>query len=214
MSEFKKRVKQKKCKMCPTYFTPKNSFQKVCSPKCAIEYAKQQRIKKNRKERRQKLPELYPTKYRGLLQTEVNKLAREIDIACGFSTCIDCGETLVGIGQVDAAHFHNSKNHGNIRYNLHNIHSARSSCNFYSDSHKQGYKQGLAKRYGKVYLERVKGLDKLYSDIKLTNKEVAEKLKIVRKINREFDTYKINDGISARDMFNEIIGIYKCQKQK
>ena len=201
-------LKKKKCKSCKEWFTPTQPLQMVCSPKCAIDYSKVLKEKKHKKERLEKLPELYPRKYRGLLQAEINKLARMIDIECNTPTCIDCGETLVGIGQVDAAHFFNSKNHGNIRYNLHNLHSARSNCNFYSDTHKEGYKQGLILRYGQEYFDMVEELPLEYADIKLSNQEVAEKLKLVRKIIRDFKTYKLIKGDKARSMFNKLIGIY------
>lgn len=200
--------KLKKCKVCKTEFKPDQPLQMVCSPNCAIEYTKESKRKAHRKERREKLPELYPAKYRGYLQDEINKLARKIDAKLGYTTCIDCDKTLIGIGQVDAAHFHNKKNHGNIRYNLHNLHSAKSDCNKYSDNHKIGYREGIIERYSAEYMNRIDGLDLEYKDIKLKNKEVAEKLAIVRKLNREFDTYQITDGISARDVFNKIIGIY------
>jgi len=206
-------MKQKKCKICPTIIEKPKPFQEVCSYQCSIELLKRKKqrkkLKKWRKEKREKLPDLYPRKYRKYLQDEINKLSRMIDSKLGHNTCIDCGETLIGIKQVDAAHFHNTAQHGNIRYNLHNIHSARSNCNFYSDTHKEGYKVGLEKRYGKAYLEKVQNLDKEFKDVKLTNKETAEKLKIVRKLIRDFDTYVISDGIEARELFNKIIGIYK-----
>ena len=70
------------------------------------------------------------------------------------------------------------------------MHSARSECNKYSDNHKTGYREGIIERYSAEYMDRIDGLDLKYKDIKLTNKEVAEKLKIVRKLNREFDTYE------------------------
>jgi uncharacterized protein YnzC (UPF0291/DUF896 family) len=209
-------MKKPRCEICGKESVRTRMVQPTCKNyDCAIVYIKQIAEKKKlkqkkewNKEKREKLPELYPKKYRKLLQDEVNKLSRMIDNKLGHHTCIDCGKTLIDIPQVDAAHFYNTKNHGNIRYNLHNVHSARSDCNFYSDNHKEGYKLGLAKRYSNAYLERVNCLDAVYRDIKLTNKEIAEKLKIVRKLIREFENYEITDGIQARDLFNEIIDIY------
>lgn len=202
-----------RCKCCKIKFKAKYFNQKFCLEKdecllAHVEYSKEQQLKRNRKERKAKLPELYPKKYRGYLQDEINKLARKIDAKLGHTTCIDCGKTLIGIPQVDAAHFYNSKNHGNIRYNLHNVHSAKSDCNKYSDNHKVGYRAGIIERYSQAYMDRIDGLDLKYKDIKLTNKEVAEKLAIVRKLNRDFETFEFDNGISARDCFNMIIGIY------
>ena len=202
-----------KCRNCKIKFTQKHIGTPYCLEneeciKAFVIFARGKQIKKWNKEKKAKLPELYPKKYKGFLQGEINKLARKIDAKLGFDTCIDCNKTLINIPQTDAAHFHNSKNHGNIRYNLHNLHSAASDCNFYSDTHKQGYEIGLQERYSRTYFEYVKGLDLTYKDIKLTNKDIAEKLVIVRKLNREFESYGITGGIQARDLFNNLIGIY------
>ena len=202
-----------RCKCCKIKFKAKYFNQKFCLEKdecllAHVEYSKEQQLKRNRKERKAKLPELYPKKYRGYLQDEINKLARKIDAKLGHTTCIDCGKTLIGIKQVDGAHFTSVGSNTSIRYNLHNIHSAASDCNFYSDTHHKGYEQGIIKRYSKAYLDRIEGLKLEYKVIKLTNKEVAEKLAMVRKLNRDFETFEFDNGISARDCFNMIIGIY------
>lgn len=204
-------MKKPKCKNtnCKIEFERIRPLQNVCSTKCAIEYSKQLKLKRWAKEKRTKLPELYPRKYKGYLQDEINKLARKIDSKLLHNTCMDCDKTLIGIKQVDGAHFTSVGSNPTIRYNLHNIHSARSDCNSYSDTHHEGYKEGIIKRYGKPYLNQIEGLKLKYKIIKLSNKEVAEKLAIVRKLNRDFDTFEIIDGVSARDLFNKKIGIYK-----
>jgi hypothetical protein len=53
------------------------------------------------------------------------------------------------------------------------------------------------------------GLQAKYKYIGLKENEIADKLAIVRKLIRDFDTFKLNDGAHARDLFNSIIGIYK-----
>ena len=203
-----------KCKYHKTKFKAKHFNQTHCleGDECTaafVEYANEQRRKSWRREKRQKLPELYPRKYRGLFQDEINKLARMIDNELGYHACIDCGETLIGIPQVDGSHFKNVGSNLSVRYNLHNIHSSKSDCNQYHGGKKLGYREGITKRYSKAYLDRMDGLGLIYKDIKLTNKEIGEKLKIVRKLIREFETFNIQDGIKARDLFNKIIGIYK-----
>ena len=45
-------MKQKKCKQCGNKFEPMNTLQKVCSPKCAVEWRKEQRKKAFRAETR------------------------------------------------------------------------------------------------------------------------------------------------------------------
>jgi hypothetical protein len=172
-----------------------------------VEWSKEQLRKRWRKEKKEKAPELNPTKYKGLLQAEINKLARMIDTRFNY-LCIDC-ENPYG-KQTDASHYHAVGGHENIRYNLNNIHSARSYCNRYLGGRHKQYGEGLVKRYGQSYFDYVDtqmGLQ--YKSVQLKANEIEAKLKIVRKIIREFDNYELVDGIEARDMFNKIIGIYK-----
>lgn len=141
------------------------------------------------------------------LQQEINKLARMIDAKFNYP-CIDCCGRSYG-KQIDGAHFHSVGSNSTLRYNLHNIHSADSQCNNFSNTHISGYKNGLTLRYGKEYLQMLYEIPVAYDHLKLTNVEIAEKLKIVRSIIRTFDTYSLVDGKSARELFNKLIGIYK-----
>ena len=72
-------MKPKKCKVCPTIIENPRPLQQVCSYKCSIELLKANKRKEWKKERAEKLPELYPRKYKSLLQSEINKLSRMID---------------------------------------------------------------------------------------------------------------------------------------
>ena len=47
-----------------------------------------------------------------------------------------------------------------------------------------------------------------FSALKVSAGEVYEKLKIVRSLVKNFDTFKAENGIAMREMFNNIIGIY------
>jgi len=150
-------------------------------------------------------PITHAKEYKAQLQREINKLARMIDTKFNYQ-CIDCGADYGG--QADGAHFHSVGSNSTLRYNLHNIHKSRSFCNKYSDIHKQGYEKGLVDRYGFEYANYVEFLPLKYKTIKLTEHDIVDKLKIVRKVIREFDTYEFSDGKEGRDMFNELIGIY------
>lgn len=176
-----------------------------------VNKAKAKAKKKVEKEEREKdrklLPIVHEKKYKKLLQQEINKLSRMIDAKFGFVTCIDCNKPFGN--QIDAAHYNGVGSNHSIRYNLHNLHSAKSDCNQYSDKHKQGYTIGLKERYGEKYLELVEGLPLKYKYIKLTSMEVFVKLKIVRGLVKNFDTFQSESGIAMRDMFNKIIGIYE-----
>ena len=190
------------------WLTETEAGQQVIAKK--IEKAKKQVADKDKKDwnaqRNELLPVVHEKKYKGLLQNEINKLSRMIDAKFGYTLCIDCGKPFGN--QIDAAHYTSIGSNNSIRYNLHNLHSAKSDCNQYSDKHKQGYTIGLKERYGESYLTLVEELPIRYKYIKVSAVEVYEKLKIVRSLVKNFDTFKAENAIEMREMFNNVIGIY------
>ena len=140
------------------------------------------------------------------LQVAINKLVKMIDQHFELNTCICCGEPLKG--QSDSAHFKSVGSNSTLRYNLHNIHTARGYCNQYNPNHQKNYPSGLEKRYGKEYLDMVEGLQLKYPSLHLSGVEIIEKTKIVRGIINNFDLYEKKSPTLARDFFNQLIGIY------
>lgn len=204
-------MKSRRCKICKRVFEVKSNYHRFCDFECAMVDVQNKRDKKikdkNKKWDQERRPYTHSKEYKKQLQDSINLLARNIDAYFGFN-CIDCNKPL--IKQVHGAHFHNVGGNENIRYNLHNIHSAKSNCNKYSSEHKVGYRKGIIERYGDVYLEYIDfEMGRKYSYLGLSELEIVEKLSIVRKLNREFYTFKLQDGKQARDMFNKLIGIYK-----
>ena len=208
------KVKPKKCKNCAKLFTPKRSTLEVtCSVTCAIQYGRNVPIKENKNLLVKGTPQFKAAKIevsigenRTELQRNINLLSRMIDASFGYNTCIDCGKKMNK--QIHGAHFHNVKGHENLRFNLHNIHSSLSQCNKYSSEHKVGYIKGLEQRYGIGYLNQVEALKTEIKELKINAVEIAEKLKLVRHIIRNFDKYKFDTALIARNQFNKIIGIY------
>ena len=198
-------VRSKKCKNCKKPFKPTySSLQQVCGHKCAAILAREKESNKAFKEMKIKAHE---KDYKKTFQDEINKLSRLID-AKFYNTCIDCGNIFTG--QIDAAHYHARGSNCTLRYNLHNLHAARGYCNQHSPDHKAGYAIGLGKRYGKEYADYVvKELPLKYKEIHLTAHEIVDKLKIVRKLIREFNTFDFTDAKSARTLLNNILGIYE-----
>lgn len=207
-----------RCICCKISFKPTKFNQKSCrlNDECMTSeamYFLEKKHKADEKKRKQadkeRLPFLYPKKFKGLLQNEINLLSRKIDAHFNF-LCIDCGKPFGK--QTDAAHLHNVQGNENIRYNLHNLHSAKSDCNKFSSEHKVGYRKGIEQRYGLEYLKYIDiEIPKQFKYIGLKENEVVEALKIVRKLNREFDNNidQFKDGKEAREYFNNLIGIYK-----
>lgn len=193
-----------KDKFKPKYFLQKHCMGKDECIKLEIQMKTKEKVKKEIKEMK---INAYSKEYKGYLQDEINLLARKIDGLFGYGCIDDCGRTYAK--QIDGAHYHSRGANCTLRYNLHNIHAATSHCNQYSDLHKTGYKVGLIKRYGEMYFDFVESLISKYKNISLSNKEIHDKLSLVRKINREFDTFILTDGKQARELFNKLIGIYK-----
>ena len=207
-----KNPKQYKCKNCGEPFFKNNSTQIVCSTSCAIQLSKEKEAVKRAKEERKQLNEMkievYSKENKKYLQNEINKLSRMIDARFGFETCIDCDKPFGK--QCDAAHYHGRGSNSSLRYHLDNLHSASSQCNMWSDKHKEGYKIGLEQRYGSDYANYViNELPVIFKEIHLSAKEIHEKLKLVRKLIRDFDTMRFNSSISARTILNQLIGIYE-----
>ena len=199
-------MKQKTCRNCKNKFTPTYSTtQVVCSPLCAAKLAKDVHSKKELEFKQLKKGH---SKYVGHLQDEVNRLARMIDEHYNYTNCIDCGKHMGK--QIHGAHYHPVGGNSSLRYNLHNIHSAKSECNKYSPDHKQGYANGILNRYGIFYRDIILQLPLKYKHIKLMDGEHFDKLKIARKLIREFKTHvqNIDSAIQAREYFNQQLGIY------
>lgn len=206
------KVKPKKeynvCQSCG-----KKTNKKVCNVCVGLvlkpikEAEKTKLLVKGTKEFKESKTEIKIGENRNELQKNINLLARLIDYSFNYYICIDCGKPMNK--QIHGAHFHNVKGHEHLRFNLHNIHSSLSQCNKYSSEHKVGYIKGLEQRYGIDYLNQVEALKTEVKELKLNAVEIAEKLKLVRHIIRNFDKYKFDNALIARNQFNKIIGIYE-----
>jgi hypothetical protein len=209
---------------CRDEFKPKVFLQKHCMEKheciqMELDYKMDKAAKETEKkdkeqrkvwaaEKRAAAPRLYPRKYKLKLADACQLLARKIDNSFGF-LCIDCGKAYGK--QQDGGHFNSKGSNMSLAFNLHNIHSQKSDCNQngLGGGKRLEYYRGLVSRYGKEYADMVDtGLQVKYKYIGLFDNEIAEKLAIVNKINRNFDTFVLKDGVQAREMFNKIIGIY------
>lgn len=208
-----------KCKHCKDRFYPlnNNALQKYCLKtdeciKAFSDHNKDERQKKQlkdwNKEKPQRKIKAYSSKYKKELGDNINKLSRMIDTSFGYKTCIDCHRGYGG--QTDASHFHNVGLFPNLRWNLDVLHSSNSSCNQYHGGRKEGYYEGLIERYDKEYADYIKHeLPKLYPRLGLSSQEIFDALTTVRKLIRDFDTYKFKDARNARKQLNLLIGIYK-----
>jgi len=174
--------------------------------------SKKETEKKERKEWKEKKEKLRPITHskeiKKALGDQIQKLARMIDSRFDFDTCIDCGKPFNEI--IDGGHFKSKGSNASLKWNLHNIHSQRRHCNGFAGGKQRQFFLGLVIRYGAEYAEMVDvELQQKYLYIGLKNDEIPEKLKIVREIVRNFDSYVFSDAIQARELCNNLIGIYK-----
>lgn len=162
-------VKQKACKICRARFRPFNSLALVCSPKCAIEFARKQaaanQIKLDRieakkskeqraKERKQKADfRRTDTKWlKAKAQEYCNRYIRIRDELCG---CISCG-TRADI-KYDAGHFIPAGRCIPLRYNEINIHKQCTRCNTHMSGNLTAYEAALRIKLGNEVVEWLKG---------------------------------------------------------
>lgn len=167
---------------------------------------KKEREKKERTIRKELGILVYEKENKKVLQKEINRLSKMIDAKCGYKTCICCHRDFGK--QTDAAHYHSVGSNQTLRFNLHNIHSASSYCNNYSNIHLSGYLVGLEARYGLEYKDMILSLPQVYKSLKLSAKDIHDKLILVRSLIKNFDDYEFKDGIEGRELFNNLIGIY------
>lgn len=206
-----------KCKECKDKFEQYEFNNKWCKKiECqtakAIDFVtkkkkEQKRIWKKKKDSLR--PFTHSKENKSHLQSEINKLSKMIDRKFGYINCIDCGKNLE---HTDAGHYIAVGANATLRYNLHNIHSQLRGCNRNErqGSRNTGYYKGLVERYGIDYAEMVDMLlQNKYKYLGLKEQEIYDKLKLVRGFVRNFDTYKLEDSISSRNMFNLLIGIYE-----
>lgn len=202
-----------RCKNCK-----KQTQTPFCSANCMKEYFKTDagkkhlekvvlKVKKEReknvRERKKEIKESNEVK----LQKVINQLARFIDAKCGYTHCICC-DSMLSKNQIHGAHYHSVGSNCTLRYNLHNIHSSRGWCNKESTYHRDGYLIGLEARYGLEYRNMILSLPKVYKSLKLSAKDIHDKLILVRSLIKNFEDYEFNNGIEGRELFNQLIGIY------
>ena len=198
---------------CKDKFEVKVFLQKHCMEKdecikLEFEYKRKKQWDKEKEAIKKKNGWETKVKPKDVFQSEVNKLARMIDSHFKLC-CISCGNT--NDVKYDGGHRISVGACTSIRYNLHNIRRQCSkNCNVSLAGNPDGYDEGLKVLHGLKYKNYVKyELRKIYPYMNLGSIDYPEKIKLIRKLIRDFDTFKLTDSIQARFMFNNLIGIYK-----
>jgi len=116
----------------------------VCQWKCAIEFAKNQKIKTVKKEVKEAKLKL-KSRSDWLKETQIvfNKYIRLRDQNDG---CISCGSTSAS--SYHAGHYRSIGSAGHLRFNEHNCHRQCAACNTHLSGNLIRYRLGLIRKIG------------------------------------------------------------------
>lgn len=142
-------AKVKKCRQCKNQFSPSMTTQVVCSPKCAIEYAKEDRNKEFKRETR-KLKEKIKSRSDWMreAQTAFNAWIRWRD---RDKPCISCGRHHQG--QYHAGHYRSVGSTPELRFEPMNCHKQCQPCNTHLSGNTINYRINLIQRIGSESVE-------------------------------------------------------------
>jgi len=172
-----KPIRNKKCKVCRVEFPPTKPLQQVCGFECALELAKDKRIKtvkKEVKEAKQKLK----SRSDWLKETQVvfNKYIRLRDQNDG---CISCGSTSAS--SYHAGHYRSIGSAGHLRFNEHNCHRQCAACNTHLSGNLIRYRLGLIRKIGMELVEALESDNETVKwsieEIKLLKAQFSAKIK-------------------------------------
>jgi hypothetical protein len=172
-------MKDKKCKICLTIFTPVQFAQAVCNYKCAITHSKNLKQQKEQKEwkvekavLKEKLKTL--SEYEAEAKKIFQKYIRMRDIGL---PCISCGN----INPTDWAggHYYSAGKYSGFMFDERNCHKqCNSHCNKFLSGNLLEYRKGLIKRYGIDFVDQLESESDSKRDYKFSKEElIAKKLK-------------------------------------
>lgn len=152
-----KQYKDKICAQCGEKFTPVKYLQKVCGPRCAIDFNRAAKARQEEKERKTKLKirklAVKPLRYFiNQAQTEFNSYIRERDAA---EPCISCGR--YHDGQYHAGHYRTVGSNPELRFDEDNCHKQCSACNNHLSGNLAEYKPRLIVKIGQARFDRLIG---------------------------------------------------------
>ena len=196
-----------RCRYCKDKFVVKYFLQKYCMEK--DECIKAFRIEGKTKEidNKVKVMEFDITDWRAKLQTKLQEIARLID---NGQPCLARG---VHSKQVHGGHIFAKGGNSSMALNLHNIHRQSAQSNHFQND--DGLlREGLAKEYGKAYMEFVSNLRRT-PQLMYSNDEYHEFYfkanNIAKDMKKHMTTCDMMDRIESRNNINNELGIYPLE---
>ena len=146
-------MKDKKCKVCASVFSPRNSMQRVCGVSCAIKDGQSQQKKAYKRETR-KMKASIKTKAQWLKEAQAafNKYIRLRDKA---EPCISCGRHHQG--QYHAGHYKTVGANPELRFNEDNCHKQCAPCNNHLSGNIANYRPRLVAKIGVDGVDIIEG---------------------------------------------------------
>lgn len=154
---------QRTCKTCKTKFETDMSYKFTCSEECAIKWAKKQKAKQDRDERRARRQEFGSIAIRKQdikkqAQDAFNKYIRARDgkvcISCGYTPYVK--DNVLYTRQFHAGHFMPSGNYAILTFDENNVHSQCSICNNHKSGNLTNYEPNLIEKIGIDEVTRLK----------------------------------------------------------
>jgi len=145
--------------------------------------------------------------YKGKLQSEVQKIARLIDLGQ------PCLATNRMVESYDGGHVHSKGSHTEMKFNIHNIHAQSSKSN-HGQKDDILMSEGLKRVYGQEYQEFVQRL-KNKPITKLFNSEYHQAHKVAvkwsKKLEKAGDRYDTQQRVKLRNQINIELEIYQVE---
>lgn len=163
------KAKKKKCKVCRQPFTPWNTLQKACSPKCALEFVRaRQRAERRKDTRRRKEAMKTRSDWLKEAQTAFNRYIRERD---KHENCISCGREPK---KRNAGHYKSVGSHPELRFSELNCHLQCEYCNTHKSGNQVEYRKSLLCKIGEANLRWLEGQHKAQKWTILDIKEIKQ----------------------------------------
>ena len=191
-------LKQKTCGVCKNEYTPFNSMQKVCGPRCAIDLARKDKAKAEAKkekaeakvwrEKKKALSDTAPI-WKKKAQAVFNKYIRMRD---HDRPCVSCGKYERELkhnssgGLWDCGHYRSVGSCPELRFEELNAHKQCKKCNQFLSGNHVEYRFGIASRITPEELDFIEGPHepKRYrvNDLKGIHDEFKQKLKDLERL--------------------------------
>ena len=146
----------KKCAACKKEFSPFNSLQKACSPKCALQLTDKNKKEQKKKDKQWIKANKSLQKHIAEAQTAVNRYIRARD---KDKPCISCGigyrGSFNGGSKFDAGHYLSRGAHPNMRFYITQIASQCVTCNRFKSGNHVGFRKGLISKLGVYKVEKI-----------------------------------------------------------